>query len=216
MTETGRFGYTAFRPDTLHMTVHLDSVKHEQSPRFVLIQFLIILERHFASFLPTEKCPGDMARRLMPPLTHNDLPLLHFEQVRLSHRCNKNQENKGRRVRCCWTPNNKNWRERKNFHKEWSFKSGLQIVNECSFCCFMHHNMSICFKVLKVSESNTEQVPQNCTYLKYLTKCIWYNCITVWPHPGGQLTHSSAVLRPVLLLKVPWGQGRGEEEAKGQ
>lgn len=41
MTETGRFGYTAFRPDTLHMTVHLDSVKHEQQqPRFALVPFL--------------------------------------------------------------------------------------------------------------------------------------------------------------------------------
>lgn len=98
-----------------------------------------------------------MVRPLMPPLMHNDLALLHFEQVRLSHRCNKNQENKRRRVRCCWTLNNKNWRERKNFHKEQSFLSGLKIVNECSFCCLMNHNMIIRGKVFKVSES---------TYLK--------------------------------------------------
>lgn len=69
-----------------------------------------------------------MVRPLMPPLMHNDLLLLHFEQVRLSHRCNKNQENKGQRVRCRWTLNNKNWSERKNVHKEQSVKSGIQII----------------------------------------------------------------------------------------
>lgn len=108
MTETGRFGCIASRPDTPHMTAHLDSVKHEQYSHFVLIPLLIIIEGCFALFLQTEKCPGDMAWPLMPPLMYSDPPVLHFEWVKLSHRCNKNQENKGRMVRCCSSLNNRN------------------------------------------------------------------------------------------------------------
>ena len=37
-----------------------------------------------------------------------------------------------------------------------------------------------------------------------------------WFYPGGQLIHSSGLRRPVLLLKVPEGQGKGELVARGQ
>lgn len=53
-----------------------------------------------------------------------------------------------------------------------------------------------------------------------MNRMIWdesYSEETMSRHyPGGQLRHSSGLLRPVLLLKVPGGQGRGEDEARGQ
>lgn len=123
MTETGRFGCTASRPGTPHTTVRLGSGKHKHWPHFVLILFQIILERYFSSFLQTEMCPGDMEWPLMPPPMYNDPPALHFEQATPSHRCNKNPENKGRKVTCCWTPDNR------NCSKEQSFTFQRQSMN---------------------------------------------------------------------------------------
>lgn len=126
VTETSRSGCTAFRSDTPRMTVRLDSERFEQPPH--LFMFPFILERNFASFLPTEKCPGDIVRPLMPPPVCNDPPVLHFEQEKLSLRCNKIQENNDQRVRFCWTLSNRNWAGAKeNPSLNNSFKFELQI-----------------------------------------------------------------------------------------
>lgn len=49
----------------------------------------------------------------MPPPRYNTPPVLQFELAKLSHRYSRNQGNKGLRVRCCWTLNNRNWQGEK-------------------------------------------------------------------------------------------------------
>lgn len=99
-TETSPSGCRVGRPGTPNMSVthgaagvRSENTLHDQT-------FYRRLISHPMN-LPAEKYPKDTsAARLLPP-TYNVPPALHVELVSPSHRCRRNQPNKGPTEPCC-------------------------------------------------------------------------------------------------------------------
>lgn len=105
VTGTSQSGYTVCLSGTPHMTVHLDAVTEGNSLQHSTLtaHFQLKASLYFCGImiLLAEKCPEDMAVVWLLPPRCNDLVVPHSERASLNHRCSRNQEYTGQRVRCC-------------------------------------------------------------------------------------------------------------------